>query len=245
MLNAFDALQAGQTYSFRIETYPFNKVQQAEEWRDYAKSLKNEKVTIIRPDQVVISFTDKTGVTPVDREVTVPASYLCAAYAGLRGSLPPQQPLTNVGIPGINQVIHGSDYFTPDQLNTIAEGGNNVIIQTNSSSTPYSREQLTTNMDSLQQSQESIVILKDFSAKYFRNTLRPFIGNHNVTSEYLVQLRGISEGVIRSLVAAQVLLQGTTLDSLMQDPDMLTAVIIEVSMKVPYPCNKIKVKLYS
>lgn len=235
---------------FRIDTFPFTRADQAEDWRDYALSMKPMeadqpgRVMIVRPDVMELTYTDKTGAFARDRDIIVPMYYGCAVYAGMASALPPQQPMTNVPIPGINRLLHSNFYFKPDQLNTIAEGGNNIFVQTTRYSLPYSRHQLMCNMQSILTREFSIVKLVDFCAKYIRNSLRPYVGNHNITDEFLTQLRGITESIIRALVQSGVLLQGTTLDSLYQDPDEPDAVIIEISLRVPYPCNKIHVKLY-
>jgi hypothetical protein len=129
-------------------------------------------------------------------------------------------------------------------MNTIAEGGNNLMVQTTRTSLPYSRHQLMTDMTSLVTREFSIIKLVDFSAKYIRNSLRPYIGNHNITQEFLTQLRGITESIIRALVQSNVLLNQTRLLSLYQDKDAPDTVVIEIQLDVPYPCNFIHVILY-
>lgn len=228
----------------RIDTFPYTKGQQAEDWRDYAKAIKDFRVMIIRPDEAEIQYTDKTGPVNRDQDIIVPMYYGCASFAGLAAGLPPQQPMTNMPVPGINRLFHSNFYFTPDQLNTIAEGGNNILVQTTRTAAPYSRHQLMTDTTSLVTQEFSIVKLVDYACKYIRNSLRPYIGNHNITTEFLTQLRGIAESVLRSLVQSDVLLQGTTLDSLEQDKDSPDTVNITISFQVPYPCNKIRVTVY-
>jgi hypothetical protein len=162
----------------------------------------------------------------------------------MASTMPPQQPFTNVPVPGIKFLLHSNKYFNPDELNTIAEGGNNILVQQTPRSLVYSRHQLMTDMTSLLTREFSIVKLVDYAAKSMRSGLRPYIGNHNITTEFLTQLRGITEAIIRSLINSGVLLQGTSLDSLYQDPDQPDSVIVECSLSVPYPCNKIHVILY-
>jgi len=250
VLTNIDDSYVGTAQYFRVDTYPYTKAQQAEDWRDYTASMKPAetgqpgRVMIIRPDIMEMTYTDKTGPFARDRDIIVPMYYGCAVFAGLSSALPPQQPMTNVPIPGINRLLHSNFYFKPSDLNTIAEGGNNILVQTTRYSAPYSRHQLMANMESILTREFSIVKLVDFCAKYIRNSLRPYVGNHNITDEFLTQLRGITESILRALVQTGVLLQGTTLDSLFQDPDQPDAVIIEVTCRVPYPCNLIHVKLY-
>ena len=230
--------------NFRIDTYPYTKGQQAEDWRDFSASYASFRVMMIRPDVIQIEYTDKTGVIARDRDVIVPMYYGCAVFAGMASAMPPQQPMTNMPIPGIARIFHSNKYFTPDQMNTIAEGGNNLLVQTTYTSLPYSRHQLMTDMTSLITREFSIIKLVDFCAKYIRNCLRPYIGNHNITTEFLTQLRGITESIIRALVQSNVLLNQTRLLSLYQDKDAPDTVVIEIQLDVPYPCNFIHVILY-
>lgn len=229
---------------FRVDTHTYSQLEQAEHWRDEALGIASSRVIMVRPDIMELTYTDKTGSVARDKDIIVPTYYAAAAIAGLKGSLPPQQPITNVPIPGINRIFHSNAYFIPDDLNTIAEGGNFILTQTTRTAAPYCRHQLTCDMTSLITREFSIVCLVDYSAKYIRNSLLPYIGNHNITAEYLTQLRGIAESLIRSLISDGVLMPESSLDSLIQDPDNPDTVLIEVSLNVPYPCNKIKVTLY-
>jgi len=242
-LDAFSAATFGTPQIFRIDSYPFTKDQQAIDWRDYAASLEDFRIFVIRPESVSITYTDTTGPSHVDKQVVVPTYYLAAAFAGLCSSLPPQQPMTNVPLPGVDQLFHSNAYFNPDQLNTIAEGGNCIFVQTSPSSAPYAREAISTDMSSIITKTLSITKDVDFAAKYFRNSMRPYVGNKNITSEFLTQLRGVAEMVIRGLIQSESMLPGTQLVSLNQNPDSPDAVDVVVALKVPFPCNKIYVTL--
>lgn len=243
MLSDFSSDVEGSVY-FRIDSYPRTKLEQAEFWRDEAQSYADRRVMLIRGDQIEITYTDKTGSRPRDIDIIVGSQYACASWAGLASSLQPQAPMTNVPIPGINRVFNTNGYFTPDQLNTIAEGGNNILIQDTRNSSPASRHQLTTDRSSLETQEFSIVKIVDFVAKYFRSSLRPYIGKHNINREVLSQLRGTCEAILRGLREAGVLLQKTALERLIQDPDQPDSIIVDVALDVPYPLNRIVVRLY-
>jgi len=235
----------GAALYFRVDTFPLTKSEQAEEWRDYANSLGDARVMLIRPDTVQITYTDTTGPVRQDVQIVVPSYYAAASFAGQCSSLPPQQPMTNMPISGIDRLFHSNSYFTPDQLNTIAEGGNNVLVQDTRTSAPYSRHQLTTDMTSLLTREFSIVKNVDFAAKFIRRSLRKYVGNKNITEEYLTQLRGITESLLRGLVRAESMLRrGTNLEALYQDADQPDSIVIKISLQVPYPANKIFVTLY-
>jgi len=244
LLSGVDTSYVGETRTFKVDTYPLTRTEQAEAWRDYSASLRDFRVMVIRPDQVEITFTDKTLAQFRDRRITVGGEYACCAFAGLCASLPVESPMTNVPVPGIDRLVHSNGYFKPAELDTIAEGGNNILVQETRTSVPYSRHQLTTDMTSIITREFSITKIVDFSAKFVRNSLRPFIGNRNITREYLTQLRGTTEAVLRALVRSEVLLPATEVLSLRQNPDEPDSILIEIAVAVPYPANRIFVTLF-
>lgn len=232
------------TVSFIIETYPRSRLEQAMAWRDEAKSLDVQRVCLIRPHLCLLTYTDKTGVSPADKQITAPSFYAAAALAGLLASKPPQQPITNMVVPGIDGLLYSNSYFTPDQLNTIAEGGNLILFQPTSGSLPTVRHQLTTAMESIELRELSINVAIDFCAYYFRTAFRPFIGKHNITTEFVTQMRGIGEAVIRSLVEAGVIGRGSALRDVRQNKNAPDELIVEADLQPLYPCNRIAVTLY-
>lgn len=241
MLDDFSS--TGSVY-FRVDTYPRTKLEQAEAWRDEAKDWGSKRCVLVRPAECEIRYTDKTGAVPVDLDIRVPGYYHCAAVAGQSAMLPASAPMTNMPIPGINKVFYSSEYFTPDQLNTIAEGGNMILFQPTRNMSPTIRHQLTTDVSSLETQEFSITKAVDFTAYYFRNSLRQFIGKHNISKELLTQLRGISEGVMQQLIDGKIVNIGSKLEALYQDPESPDSIVIEVGLVVPYPCNRITVKLF-
>lgn len=243
-LEDFDVAYQGATINFKIDTYPLDKSEQAEAWRDEAKAFSSSRVILVRPDECELVYTDKSGPVVQDKTVRLPGYYAAAALAGLKASKAPQAPITNEAVPGITRIFHSDEYFTPDQLNTIAEGGNLIIVQPNRNASPTIRHQLTTDRTSLETQEWSIQHAIDTCAVEYRERFSPFIGKHNITNELLTQLRGIGEAITRDLVNAKILRQGSKLERLYQDTDQPDSVIVEVSLLVPYPCNRITVKLY-
>jgi hypothetical protein len=231
------------TLNVRIDTYPYSKLQQAEIWRDEAKTLAEQRVVMVRPHECYLTYTDKTTSRAQDRQIVAPMYYGCAALAGLLSSLPPQQPITNLNVPGIDKLVFSNTYFTPDQLNTIAEGGNLILQQATRGSLVSVRHQLTTDMTSIETRELSIGIAIDYVAKYFRTAYRPYIGKHNVTSELLTQLRGIGEAIMRALVQAGIVAKGSRLVNVTQNVDRPDEVDITVDLVPLYPCNRITVTL--
>lgn len=234
----------GATIHFVVETYTLTTSEEAAAIRDYASSFGSKRMVCMVPDQVKITYTNKTLPVPADETWLLPGYYAAAAFCGYRSNVDPSQPMTNVSIPGIQELVHSNAYFLPDQLNTIAEGGNTILIQRTKSTPCYVRHQLTTNMASIEERELSITVAVDYCAKVMRIGLRPYIGKHNITDELLTQLRGIAESLLRALVEGFVVRQGSTLESLEQNTDRPDEVDLKISLVVFYPCNRINVTLY-
>lgn len=242
VFNPFPVLSAA--VRFVVETYPLTKSEEAEAIRDYAKGFGSKRVCSMVPDQVKLTYTDKTLAVPQDQTWLLPGYYACCAFAGFRSNIDPSQPMTNVSIPGVQELVHSNTYFLPDQLNTIAEGGNTILVQRTKSTPAFVRHQLTTNMASIEERELSITIAVDYCAKVMRIGLRPYIGKHNITDELLTQLRGIAESLLRALVEGFVVRQGSTLTRLEQNKDRPDEVDLDISLVVFYPCNRINVTLF-
>jgi hypothetical protein len=237
------AIVISTTYAFYVQTYPFTKDQQAADWAAVAQGYADKRLIMIRPDQAVIVYTDTTQTPNVDVTAVLPGYYAAAAFAGQCAALPPQQPMTNVPIPGIQRLIHSNTYFSPDQLNVIAGGGNLILVQDTIDSMVYARHQLTTDMSIIENRELSIVKNVDFAAKFLRGSFKPYIGNQNITRELLIQLGGVGEAALQALIASNSMLPNSTIDSINQDPTFIDQVDIAVGLQVPYPCNKIQITL--
>lgn len=241
LLAGFNATYATLTEYFKVRTSERTKGEIAEEWRDYAKSIGSERVMLIAPDEIQLTYADNTTAVPHDVTTRVGGEYACCAWAGAKASMPPQTPMTNRAISGIDQLFHTNEYFNPDQLNTVAEGGVNILIQS-AGALPYSRHQLNTCMDSIEKRENSITEAIDYTAIALRTVLRRYIGRHNITREYLTQLRGITETALRDIMEDGVL-ANAKLVSLDQDKDQPDTVNITVELTVLYPCNRIVITL--
>jgi hypothetical protein len=198
---------------------------------------------MIRVGNAGIEYTDRSSGIAVSKTAEVPSFYAACAVAGYRASLPASQPMTNAVIPGLKYVTHSSNYFSPDQMDTIAEGGNFILLQRTPNAPVTVRHQLSTDMSAIETREMSIRIAVDYAAKKYRTSLRPYLGKHNITDQYLSVLRATMEGITKALIDEGVLRRGTQLVSLTQNTTYPDEVDSEVSMKIYYPCNRINVKL--
>lgn len=168
--------------------------------------------------------------------------FLCAAKAGQVAGNLPSAPLTNFSISGFTGVVGTNDRYTESQMNQIAYGGNDIIVQPGAGSPLVSRHQLTTNMASIEVREQSIVKAVDFCAKFIRTGLRNFIGKFNITETFLDTISAVVQGQVRYL-SDNGIIAGGDLNNIIQDTTNPDTVLVDVTIEVLYPCNYIRVTL--
>lgn len=175
--------------------------------------------------------------------VPVPGFYYTAAVLGLATGLAPDQPLTNSAISGVDKTIGAQDTFIQADLNTMASGGTWLMTQLNENSPISNRHQLSTNNLSIIEREHSITTVVDYTAKFTRDSLAPYIGKYNISSEYIKLVKDKLEGISTKLVEELKYLLAYEIISVTQDelnPDTLR---IEIRVAVKYPANYIKITL--
>jgi len=211
---------------------------------DQAQSFADKRVVTTWPDLVGTGGNTQDGI------------FLNAALAGLASGVVPQQGLTNVEIAGFDDLASRTrDYFTSDQLNTLAEGG--IWIATEDrSGTPHTRHALTTDTTDLNRQEEMIRRNVDSISYLFLNRLRPFIGRTNATPAMLAKLQYEVEQVLKSLtgtvisndIGPQLISGAIARDSdgkqiLRIHPLAADRVEIVLDLVVPAPINHIELHL--
>jgi len=178
-------------------------------------------------------------------EEILPAYYLCAAYAGLTASQPPQQSFTNMpiaGFTGIGSNVKAKGYFSEKQLDVMAAGGAFILIQEAQGAPLTCRHQLTTNLTSIETREFSITKVVDYVAKFLRVGLRQFIGRFNITQPLLDTISTVIEGMLSFLENNRIIISGD-LNNIIQDTKQPDTVLVDVTLDVPYPCNYIRLTL--
>lgn len=176
-------------------------------------------------------------------EEQVSPSYITAVFGGLAAILPPQQSFTNYELPSFLTKVRGTnDKFTSTQLDLIAGGGNNILIQLEANGPLLSRMQLTTDVTSPETQEDSITRILDFVAYFLRDSIRPLIGKSNITNSFLDALSILIDGMVQFLVEQNVLISAELTD-LSRDPADKRGILVELVLEVPFPCNKIKIVL--
>lgn len=226
-----DEFASAASFTYSI-VRSLTRVQQAEEIAAASVSLKSKRCIMTFSDTVVISGVDQPGY------------YLNTALAGMIAGLPSQAGLTNKGIAGIDGLKNSNFYFLDDELDIIAAGGTCIFVQQTESSLPYIRHQLTTDMDLLETKEISVVKNNDYLSIFFRDLIKKFLGEWNVTPELL----GILETTIDAGIEFQRLaklpkigapLINATIESLAVSEISADRVEIYLDTEQPRPLNNI------
>lgn len=171
----------------------------------------------------------------------VPGYYYTAAAVGQTVGKTPDQPLTNVPMTGFAKAKGTNDYFSEDNLNTIAEGGTYIIVETGPS-TLVSRHQLSTDMSSVAKRELSIITALDFTAKFIRNAFIPYIGRRVIDAAFLKLTETVLVG-IGFYLKRKDYIKDLKVVSIAQDNINPDTLLVEVEVLVKYPVNYIKIQL--
>lgn len=206
----------------------------------YATSFANRRLVSVWPDTCYASVSGST--------TELPGFYLGCALSGLTAGLPSQQGFTNLSLTGFVALDNSNNYFSDTQLDTIAGGGNLVIVQEVEQSPVSVRHQLTTNTSSIQFQELSVTKNVDLVARFFRRLYRPYIGIYNITDALLDLLKSVTlAGIdfLKQSTAPRVggVLRDGSISSLGEDSLQPDTVNIVIDINIPYPLNNIKVML--
>lgn len=217
----------------RVDGTP-DKLAMAETYQALGQSISNRRFRNLVVDQVTVTLN---GL-----DQSIPGFYAAAARVGMMAGLPPQQGFTNYPIVGIKAVKGTSKYFSDKQLSIIAAGGNDVLIQDVDAGPVFSRHQLTTDMSSIETRECSVNRVVDYSAKFLRQLIRGYIGRYNITQGFIETISQVAQGGLAYLTGNGIL-NGGSLNELIQDEDNSDSLIGDFSLDPPIPCNTIKLTL--
>ena len=217
----------------RVDGSP-DKLAMAETYQELGFSIANRRFRNLIVDRITVP------IGGLDQSIE--GFYICAVRAGMIAGLPPQQPLTNYPMVGVKAVAGTNSYFSEKQLKIISAGGNDVISQTVLNGPVFSRQQLTTDMSSIESRECSINRVVDYTSKTLRQAIRNYIGRFNITQGFVETISQVAQGIIEYLIGRGVL-AGGQLDELIQDASSPDGLAGEFSIDPPMPCNKIRLTL--
>lgn len=199
-----------------------------------AESKSNDRISVVYPASATRTMSN--GEIKV-----LGGQFIAAMYAGLEFSMPLHQSKTRASS-GVFKELLGVQ-LTRTQKNKLAEKGVMIFEQPNGAGTNIiCRHQLTTNMDSAEFRENSVVVCKDYTAKYLRDILGTYIGKYNITADLITKITGSVNSAFATLIQEGWIIEGS-LVALYQDEYNPDSLIMEVKIKVPYPCNYIKLTI--
>lgn len=243
-LDAMTEVFTSTTPDLRYELVrPTTRDQQAEAIRDYALALAERRIVLIWPDICDISVS---GVTQ-----EVPGYHIGSIIGALVSGLPPQQPMSRLGIVGVERVPHGrvDKYFTRVQMNTMAEGGVFILEQINETDTPYVRHQLTTDTSDVKKQELSVTKSVDYIDRIVRQEYDPYLGKYNISDPLLSKLRAVSGAIVefvheRNDPDAGPLVNEMRFEELDVSPTNATELLTSLYLDMPLPFNNLTVTMY-
>lgn len=208
-----------------------------------AGAFADRRIRCVWPDTIASAGTTMEGY------------FLCAALAGLRSGILPQQGMTNLAIKGFDSVPETTRKFNQPQLNIM--GGNGVWIVTQQL-TPsfsanigevYTRDAVTTGLyTDLNQRQEMVTSNVDSISFQFLAALGEYIGVVNVTPSMLGIISIAVQGLINNLkqvvnpeLGGQ-LIDGTIV-ALRQHLVLKDRIVCILSLQIPYSLDVLEVHL--
>jgi hypothetical protein len=239
--------------SLRLLTGPaaaVNTPSKIEIWRTLTKTeLAAEQATkpgLFSSRRAYLVWPDQLS----DSGMTVKGYFLCAALAGLRSGVLPQQGLTNVEIIGFDDLSRVDPFFSANQLDTLAASGYWIVIQDNNDGSVYTRHQLSTgNQDSLFEKEQNITTNLDEISMLFLARMKQFIGRGNVTpamidiirGEILAQVASLKNTITVARLGPQVI--DAEILELRVHPTLRDRVLARIALELPFPLNNIELHL--
>jgi hypothetical protein len=221
---------------------------------DPAYAKFSSSVTITNPDGTTTFYPALTDITDTVMTVLLNATnayqfnvllplvgtFMTPEVVGMIAGQNPEQGLTNLPMAGPSLLKFSNDFFSESQLNTIAAGGNYIVV--NLAGSFVARHQLSTNMNSVQERELSITKSVDYVAKFIRGVLSGFIGRSLITPGFLAVVGAILNGLGQTLIK-DGRINGFKVLSVTQDSVNPDTVRVSISVQPKYPVNYIKIDL--
>ncbi|MFA7709480.1 MAG: hypothetical protein WCY30_00070 [Candidatus Neomarinimicrobiota bacterium] len=221
-----------------------DKTTMAEIARDRAKSYGSEYFIICLPGWISAN---------INNEWTDIESQYAAAQLAAEMSLP-ASPLTNMGagfpvglgFTGLREAkthdFHSVRYFSEEQLDIIASGGNLILVNDNPNESLYARHSLTTDMSSIEYQEIMMGVARDYIATTFRRTMLPLIKRNRVAAQLNTAISLRLEAIKTTLVVTEKVAQNIIITGITQG-DTPDSVNITGNIYQYYPLNNIYIDL--
>jgi hypothetical protein len=181
-----------------------DKTNQVTEMITVAQGYASRRLVTTYPSSLDIAglvdgSLERAVTTTPAAAIAQPGYYGACVVGGQTAGQPPQQGFTNLPINGIDRVYFSNEYFNEEQLSDLSNGGVYVFVQDNPSAFPYCIHELTTDVSALETGEYMITKDFDFIAWTFLDTMWPFIGTWNITTETMGFIRQALAQIIANL----------------------------------------------
>jgi hypothetical protein len=105
-----------------------------------------------------------------------------------------------------------------------------------------SRHQVTTDLTSVETTEQSITNALDYVSLFIRGGIRNFIGRYNISDTFLDTLASVVQGQLAWLVDKKVIAAGDLIN-IIQDTDNPTRTLIDITVLPFYPCNYVRITI--
>lgn len=242
------------TLKFRIQR-TLTKNDQVDELVVISQSFNSRRVILVWPDSVMVAgLTDGSKPRAIADEPELadaqPGYYLGATVGGMTAGLPSHQGFTNLGIAGVDRIYHSTGYFSDSQITEVSDGGWFVFGQESPNALPACIHQLTTDTDTLETGEYSLVKNFDFIALFFQDILDDFLGVYNINDETISFLKqamitGIDLLKLRKYAKIGSPINDASITSLGPSSAAEDRVEAYMTLDMPKPLNRIGLHLIS
>lgn len=218
---------------------PLPIASQADEYIDRASALSHRRVRVVFP------------ANPKIAGVSYPNYFLAATLAGLRSSVEPHAPLSNVAVPGWDDMSEAAITFS-NQLNNLLNGGLWIVTQeigiSGVTGAPFTYRQVTTDLSDLRNLEDSIVANGDSIALQIKRAFEGVTGKTNIWPGTLDKISNQLNAVLESLgevtdedIGPQVI--DYEILELRQHEIFRDRVFAQVEVLIPTPLNELQIQL--
>lgn len=226
---------------------PVNSAQLVEVWHNLSAT---EMETDLAAQATAYSDSRVKAVWPdtvVEGSNTFAGYFACACLAGLTSSMPFQQGVTNVQVLGITDVPRTYNVFNSALRRTLSANGVWLLDLDGTSGLIYTKRATTTDINSLQNQEESMVRNLDGVVFTVQRQLAKYYGITNVVTDLINQMTADIKSVktfllrVTNITALGASIKDLQLATIAQNVTLLDRVDVSLTISLNNPLNKVQI----
>lgn len=232
----FAAAKVDVPFSIKVLGKAFSSLtEEASAYADLGRIFQDRRVICSMPDTAVATLGG------IDRSLA--GYFMNCALAGVIASKKASDPLTESVLPGFKGVIGSSDRYGETGMKIISAGGLWCFYQEGKSTNTVvkTRQQLTTDMSSIEKREFSITNALDFAAVTTRLAVKIFIGRYNVTTSVQDAISLVMHALSEYFVNTIGIFSKFSVAAIRVSSSRPDGFEIDVDVGVLYPVNNIRV----